>query len=70
MSKFIVVSRQAIEMDQNRIRLEAKISEVQVDCRGKTEVAAKAMDKVKELKNLVEELKTDAVKKDTRLDHL
>ena len=57
-------------MDQNRIRLEAKISEVQADCRGKTEVAAKAMDKVKELKNLVEELKTDAVKKDTRLDHL
>ena len=57
-------------MNQNRIRLEAKISEVQADCRGKTEVAAKAMDKVKELKNLVEELKTDAVKKDTRLDHL
>ena len=30
----------------------------------------KLEDKVKELKNLVEELKADAVKKNTRLDHL
>ena len=57
-------------MDQNRIRLEAKISEVQVDCRGKAEMATKAMDKVKELKNLVEELKADIVEKDTCLNHL
>ena len=33
-------------------------------------MATKAMDEVKELKNLVEELKADMVKKDTRLDHL
>ena len=31
---------------------------------------ANAMDEVKELKNLVEELKADAIEKDTRLDHL
>ena len=33
-------------------------------------MAAKAMDEVKELKNLVEELKANAIEKDTRLDHL
>ena len=65
MSKFIAMSRQATEMDQNRIRLEAKINEVQVDCRSRVEVAAKVMDEVKELKNLVEELKADVVEKDT-----
>ena len=57
-------------MDQNRIRLEAKISEVQANCRGKTEVATKAMDEVRELKNIVKALKVDAIEKDTRLDHL
>ena len=31
---------------------------------------AKVEDEMKELKNLVEELKADAVEKDTRLDHL
>ena len=70
MSKFIAASRQAIEMDQNRARLEAKISEVQANYRGKAKMATKAMDEVKELKNLVEELKADMVKKDTHLDHL
>ena len=57
-------------MDQERIRLEARICEVQVDCRGRVEMVTKAMDEVKDLKNLVEELKVDAVEKDTRLDHL
>ena len=33
-------------------------------------MAAKATDEVKELKILVEELKADAVEKDTRLGHL
>ena len=70
MSKFIAASRQAIEMDQNRARLEAKISEVQANYRGKAKMATKAKDEVKELKNLVEELKADMIKKDTHLDHL
>ena len=34
------------------------------------EVATLAKEKEKELQNLVEELKADAVEKDTRLDHL
>ena len=33
-------------------------------------MTAKSMDEVKELKNLVKEIKADAVEKDTRLDHL
>ena len=70
MSKFMAVSKQATEMDHERIRLEARVREVQVDYRSKAEVAAKVMDEVKDLKNLVEELKADAVEKDTRLDHL
>ena len=70
MSKFIITSRQATEMDQERIKLEKGICEVQADCRGRAEVAAKAMDEVKELKNLIEELKADAIEKDTRFDHL
>ena len=41
-----------------------------MDYRSRSEVAAKVVDEVKELKNLVEELKADAVEKDTCLDHL
>ena len=33
-------------------------------------MAAKAKDNAKELQNYVEELKTDAIEKDTHLDHL
>ena len=33
-------------------------------------MAAKAKEEVKELQNLNEELKTDVLEKDTRLDHL
>ena len=34
------------------------------------EVAVKAKEKAKELRNLNKELKTDVLEKDTRLDHL
>ena len=57
-------------MDHERIRLEARVREVQGDYRSRAEVATKVIDEVKELKNLVEELKADVVEKDTRLDHL
>ena len=70
MSKFMAASKQTTEMDHERIRLEAKVCEVQADYRSKAEVAAKVMVEVKELKNLVEELKANAIEKDTRLDHL
>ena len=33
-------------------------------------MAAKAKDEARDLQNLVEELKTDSIEKDTRLDHL
>ena len=56
MSKFIVMSRQAIKMDKMRILLETRIQEVKNDCKGWAEVAAKAKDEAKELQNLVEEL--------------
>ena len=36
----------------------------------RAKVKAKLEDKLKELKNLVEELKADAINKDTCLDHL
>ena len=44
--------------------------EVKDECKKWAEVAAKAKDDAKELQNHVEELKTDAIEKDTRLDHL
>ena len=70
MSKFIATSRQATEMDKTRILLETRIQEVKDDCKGWAEVATKAKDKVKEMQNMVEELKTDIVEKDTHLDYL
>ena len=70
MSKFIAVSKQATEMDTTRIQLEIRIQEVKDNSRGWAEMAAKATSEVKELKNLVEELKAHIVEKDTRLDHL
>ena len=47
-----------------------RIQEVKDDCKGLAEVATKARDEAKEMKNLVEELKVDIVEKDTHLDHL
>ena len=64
MSKFIVVSRQATELDKTRIQ------EVKDECKKWAEVAAKTKDDAKELQNHVEELKADAIEKDTHLDHL
>ena len=57
-------------MDKTRILLKMRIQEVKDDCKGWAEVAAKATDEAKEMKNFVKELKADNVEKDTRLDHL
>ena len=70
MSKFIVASRQATGLDKTRILLETRIQELNDESKKWAEVAAKAKEKGKELLNLIEELKTDVVEKDTRLDHL
>ena len=70
MSKFIAASRQAIELDKTRILLEKRIKEVKDESKVWAEVAAKAKEEAKELRNLNEELKTDILEKYTRLDHL
>ena len=70
MSKFITVSRQAIELDKTRLFLEKRIKEVKEESKVWAEVAAKAREEAKELRNPNEELKTDVLEKDTRLDHL
>ena len=47
-----------------------RIQDVKNECKRWAEVVAKAKEEAKELQNHVEELKTDAIKKDTHLDHL
>lgn len=66
----MVVSKQAYELDQQRVRLEVKVREIERESSDREEVKAKLEDEVKELKNHVEELKANAVEKDTHLDHL
>ena len=70
MSKFIAASRQATELDKTRLLLENRIKEVKEESKVWAEVAAKAREEAKELRNLNEELKTDVFEKDTLLDHL
>ena len=62
----MAASRQAYELDKTKVRLKAKIRDMEKEssCRMKLEA------EVKELKNLAEELKINIVEKDTRLDHL
>ena len=70
MSKFIAASRQATELDKTRLLLETRIKEVKEESKVWAEVAAKAREEAKELRDLNEELKTDVLEKDTRLDNL
>ena len=70
MSKFIATSKQATDLDKTRILLEKRTKEVKDESKVWAEVAAKAKEEAKELRNLNEELKTDALEKDNRLDHL
>ena len=65
MSKFIVASRQVTELDKTRILLEKRIKEVKDESKMWVEVATKAKEEAKELRNLNEELKTDVLEKDT-----
>ena len=70
MSKFIAASRQATELEKTRILLKKRIKEVNEESKVWAEVAAKAREEAKELRNLNEEFKIDVLEKDTRLDHL
>ena len=69
MSKFIVASKQATDLDKTRILLEKRVKEVKDESKRWAEVAAKAKEETKELQNQIEELKADAIEKDTRLGH-
>ena len=53
-----------------RTLLETRIPEVNEESKKWAKVAEKAKKKAKEQQNLIEELKTDVLEKDTRLDHL
>ena len=66
----MVASRQAYELDKTRVRLEANICDMEKESSCRIRERMKLEAEVKELKNLVEELKTDIVEKDTRLDYL
>nr|XP_023905687.1 uncharacterized protein LOC112017466 [Quercus suber] len=70
MSKFIAASRQATGLDKTRILLETRVQELKGEARQWAEVATKTTDEVKELKKLVEELRTSAAEKDSRLEAL
>lgn len=61
----MAVSRQAYELNKTKVRLKAKIREMEKESSYQARERAKLEDKVKELKNLVEELKVDAIEKDT-----
>ena len=52
MSKFIAVFRQAIELDKMMVLLEKRIKEVKEESKVWAEVAAKAKEEAKELRNL------------------
>ena len=70
MFKFIAASRQATNLDKTRVLFERRIKEVKDKSKRWAEATAKANEGAKELQNQIEELKTDVVEKDTRLDHL
>ena len=70
MSKFIVASRQATELDKTRILLETTIQNVREESKKWAKIATKAKEKAIEHQNLIEELRADIVEKDTRLDHM
>ena len=69
MSKFIVASKQANDLNKTRMLLEKRVKEVKEESKRWAEVAAKAKEETKELQNQIEELKADAIEKDTRLNH-
>ena len=73
----MAVSRQAINLDKEKIRLETKVLAMERELSRRAGERLKLVDKVKqlesevkELKNLAEELRTDIVDKESRLDHL
>ena len=66
----MAASRQAIELDKERIRLETKVCDTEKEVSRKAGERVKLEDMVKELKILIKELKADVVEEETHLDHL
>ena len=66
----MAASRQAIGLDKTRVLLETRIQEVNADYKKWAGAAAKAKEEVDEHNKLIEELKTEALEKDTHIDHL
>ena len=66
----MAVSRQAYELDKERIRLETQVRDIEKESSRRVGERVKQEDEIKEFKNVVEELKADTVEKDTHLDHL
>ena len=66
----MATSRQATELDKTRVLLETRIQKVNANCKKWAGAAAKAKEEVTEHNKLIEELRTDALEKDTRIDHL
>ena len=66
----MATSTQARKLDQTRVRLEAKICDMEKESSRWAGERVKLEDEVKELKKLIEELKANAIEKDTRIDHL
>ena len=56
MSKFMAASRQATELDKERIKMEMKIRDMEKEASHKARERAKLEDEVKDLKNPIEEL--------------
>ena len=70
MSKFMAASKQATELNKERIRLETKVRDIKKESSHKAREGVKLEDEIKELRNLVEKLRADIIENDTHLDHL
>ena len=77
MSKLMTASVQAKDLDKEKKRLDIWVRELEGDLRRNSKenmklehTSKKLSTEVKELKELVEELKIDIVEKETYLDHL
>ena len=66
----MAASKQAYTLDHTRVRIEAKIRDMEKESSRRMGEMMKLKAEVEELKNLVDELRIDIVEKDTRLDHL
>ena len=77
MSKFMAASRQATDLDKDKIKMDAKVLALEWESNKRVAERLQLQDKVKhlefevkELKNVDKELKTNIIDKESRLDKL